>query len=81
MTLYAQDGLPIVLLEGFQELVTEVDCQVDEGRLVLKWGGKEAWEYARGVWGEVVKRDGGGKFLLVVWREGCGAGGQRQAYV
>ncbi|KAF6235168.1 hypothetical protein HO173_006797 [Letharia columbiana] len=80
MTLHAPDGLPIVLLERFEELDVEVDCRDDEGVLSLMFGSSDAFEYAREKWGYVNKVDDG-KFLLIANKDGCGPGGQRQPYV
>ena len=80
MTLYAQDGLPIVVLERFEELNVSVNCRDDEGILVLTFGSTDALDYAEEQWGYVNKADDG-RFLLIANHDGCGPDDQRQAYM
>ena len=80
MTLYAHDGLPIVLLERFEELNVSVKCKDDERTLSLTFGSQEAFDYALKQWGYVNKADDG-KFLFITNKDGCGPDGQRQAYM
>lgn len=71
MTLYAAKDLPIVLLERFVDLTEKVSCSDEEGRLVLTFASRDAFDYARRRWGYVNDADGG-RFLLVVYGMGCG---------
>ena len=80
MTLQAPDGLPIVLLEHFQELVVEINCRDQEGRLDLKWDSVNAFEVAKSQW-NYVNKDEKGRFLVIANQDGCGQTGQRQGYV
>ena len=80
MTLYAQDGLPIVLLEGFEELNVSVDCRDDKGMLSLTFGSMDAFDYARQQWGYINEADDG-KFLLIANHDRCGPDDQRQPYM
>lgn len=80
MTLHAQDGLPIVSLEQFEELNVTVDCQNDEGMLDLVFDSTDAFEYAKEQWCYVNKADDG-KFMLIANNDGCGSKDQRQAYM
>ena len=79
MTLYAPDGLPIVLLERFEELKVSVRCQDDEGKLSLTFSSKDAFDYALSQWGYINKADDG-RFLFITNKDGCGPDDQRQAY-
>lgn len=79
MTLYAPDGLPIVLLESLQDLNVSVKCKDDEGTLSLTFGTRDAFNYALKQWGYVNKADDG-KFLFITNKDGCAPDGQRQAY-
>lgn len=79
MTLYAPEGLPIVLLERFEELNVSVKCRDDEGTLSLTFGSRDAFDYARKQWGYVNKADDG-QFLFITNKDGCGPDDQRQAY-
>lgn len=80
MTLYAPDDLPIILLEGFEQLTISVNCHDDEGTLDLEFGSADAFEYAKKQWGFVNEVEHG-KFLLIANPDGCGSKGQRQGYV
>ncbi|CAF9942270.1 MAG: hypothetical protein ALECFALPRED_009642 [Alectoria fallacina] len=80
MTLYAPDGLPIVLLERFELLNVSVKCQDDEGVLSLVFASEDAFDYAVKQWGYVNEADDG-KFLLIANKDGCGIDGQRQPYI
>ena len=80
MTIYAQDGLPIVVLERFDELNVSVNCRDDEGVLALTFGSTDAFNYAEEQWGYVNKADDG-QFLLIANNDGCGPDDQRQAYM
>ena len=60
MTLYAQDNLPIVLHERFEELNVSVKCKDDDdGTLVLTFDSKDAFDYAKQQWGYVNEADDG----------------------
>lgn len=80
MTLYAQPGLPIVLLERFEELNISVKCWDDEGQLLLTFGSMDAFEYALKQWGYVNEADNG-SFLFIANKDECGPDDQRQAYM
>ena len=81
MTLYAPEGLPIVLLERFErQLNVSVTCRDDEGVLSLVFATEDAFAYAVRRWGFVNEADDG-RFLLIANVDGCGVDGQRQAYV
>lgn len=80
MTLYAADGLPIVLLERFEELNVSVNCHDDEGTLSLTFASKDAFDYSKTKWEYVNKADDG-KFLLIANTDGCGPHDQRQPYM
>ena len=77
LTLHAQDGLPIVLLE---RLNVSVGCRDEEGTLALTFGSTEAFEYAKEQWG-YVKKAVDGRFLLIANHDGCGPDDQRQSYM
>ena len=80
MTLYAPDGLPIVLLERFEELNISVKCQDDKGTLSLTFDSTDAFDYAKNQWGYVNEADDG-KFLFIANKDGCGPDDQRQPYM
>ena len=80
MTLYAQEDLPIVLLERFEELNVSVKCKDDDGTLILSFNSNDAFYYAKQVWRYVNEADDG-KFLFIVNKDGCGPDDQRQPYM
>ncbi len=80
MTLFAQDGLPIILLEGFEELIISVDCRDNEGKLDLKFGSTDAFDHAKKQWAYVNEEENG-NFLLIANHDNCGSDDQRQGYM
>ena len=80
MTLYAPDGLFMVLLEHFDHLTSAIDCKGDDGTLSLTFNSPQSYEYALQAWGFVNANDDG-KFLLIANHKGCGPDDERQAYM
>lgn len=80
MTLHAPLGLPIVLLERFEELNISVKCQDDNGTLSLMFGSTDAFDYANNQWAYVNEADDG-NFLFIANKDGCGPDDQRQLYM
>ncbi|KAL8795435.1 MAG: hypothetical protein Q9195_002024 [Heterodermia aff. obscurata] len=79
MTLYAPDGLPIVLMERFEGLTSAVDCKGDDGAMSLTFNSKKAYEYALKIWG-YINEDDDKNFLLIANHDGCGPKDERQPY-
>lgn len=79
MTLYAVDGLPIVLMERFEGLTSAVDCEGDDGSMSLTFKSKEAYDYALKIWG-YINEDDDKRFLLIANHDGCGPADERQPY-
>ena len=79
MTLYAPDGLPIVLMERFEGLTSKVDCKGDDGSMSLVFKSKAAYEYALKTWQYINDKDDE-QFLLIANHEGCGPDDERQPY-
>ncbi|KAL8952231.1 MAG: hypothetical protein Q9222_001845 [Ikaeria aurantiellina] len=79
MTLYAPDGLPIVLMERFEGLTAAVDCKGDDGAMSLTFTSKQAYDYALKIWG-YINEDDDKQFLLIANHDGCGKVDQRQPY-
>ena len=79
MTLYAPDGLPIVLLERFEGLTSSVDCKGDDGAMSLTFNSKKAYKYALKIWG-YINEDDDKQFLLIANHDGCGPDDERQPY-
>ena len=79
MTLYAPDGLPIVLMERFEGLTSAVDCKGDDGAMSLTFNSKKAYKYALKIWG-YINEDNDKQFLLIANHDGCGPKDERQPY-
>lgn len=80
LTLFAQDGLPIILLEEFEELIISVDCRDNEGRLDLKFNSTDAFDHAKKQWAYVNEKEHD-NFLLIANHDNCGSNDQRQGYM
>ena len=80
MTLYAEDGLEIVLMERFEGLTSAVDCKGDDGTMSLTFSSQGAYKYALKQWDFINKSDNG-TFLLIANHDGCGPDGERQPYL
>ena len=79
MTLYASDGLPIVLMERFEGLTSAVDCKGDDGSMSLTFKSQQAYRYALQIWG-YINEDDDKNFLLIANHDGCGPQDERQPY-
>ncbi|KAL8646780.1 MAG: hypothetical protein Q9210_005935 [Variospora velana] len=79
MTLYAPDGLPIVLMERFESLTSAVDCKGDDGTMSLTFKSKQAYRHALKMW-QYVNEDEDKQFLLIANHDGCGPADERQPY-
>lgn len=79
MTLYAPDGLPIILMERFEGLTAAVDCKGDDGTMSLTFNSIEAYDYALKTW-QIINEDDDKQFLLIANHDGCGADDERQPY-
>ena len=78
MTLYAE-GLPIVLLERFDDLTSKVDCKGDDGTMSLTFNSKEAYNHAMTIWSKI-NEDDAKQFLVIANHDGCGPDDKRQPY-
>jgi len=80
MTLYADDGLQIVLMERFEGLTKSVDCKGDDGTMSLTFNSNDAFQYALKTW-DFINQSEEKKFLLIANHNGCGPNDQRQPYL
>ena len=80
MTLYAEDGLQIVLMERFEGLTESVDCKGDDGTMSLTFNSQAAFQYALQTW-EFINESAEKKFLLIANHNGCGPDDERQPYL
>ena len=80
MTLYAEDGLELVLMERFDGLTSAVDCNGDDGSMSLMFSSQGAFKYALSQWTYINKSDNG-TFILIANHDGCGPDGERQPYL
>ena len=79
MTLFAPNGLRIVMMERFEGLTSAVDCKGDDGEMSLTFSSKEAFDHAVREW-NWINLDDSKKFLLIANHDGCGPDAERQAY-
>lgn len=79
MTLYAPDGLQIVMMERFEPLTSAVDCNGDDGMMSLTFKSKEAFQRALDTW-SFINQAPEKEFLLIANHDGCGPQDERQAY-
>ncbi|KAL9577879.1 MAG: hypothetical protein Q9212_006082 [Teloschistes hypoglaucus] len=80
MTLYAPDGLQIVLMERFEPLTSAVDCNGDDGNMSLTFKSKDAFQHAVDTW-NFINQAPEKKFLLIANHDGCGPNDERQPYL
>ncbi|KAL6718213.1 hypothetical protein ACLMJK_004301 [Lecanora helva] len=80
MTLYAPDGLMMVMMERFETLTSSVDCKGDDGSMFLTFKSQDAFSHALQQWSYINQNDDG-KFLLIANHDGCGPDDQRQPYL
>ncbi|KAK0508611.1 hypothetical protein JMJ35_008887 [Cladonia borealis] len=80
MTLYATDGLLLVLMERFDSLTSSVDCDGDSGTISLTFNSQDAFNYALQEWNYINQNDDG-QFLLIANHEGCGPDDERHPYL
>ena len=79
MTLYAPDGLEMIMMERFEGLTTAVDCQGDDGTMSLTFKSQQAYQYALDTWSHINRKDDD-RFLLIANHDGCGPDEERQPY-
>ncbi|KAL8766266.1 MAG: hypothetical protein Q9194_006308 [Teloschistes cf. exilis] len=80
MTLYAPDGLQIVMMERFEPLTSAVDCKGDDGHMSLTFKSKDAFKHALDTW-TFINQAPEKKFLLIANHDGCGPDDERQPYL
>lgn len=80
MTLYAPNGMLMVLLERFDHLTTAIDCKGDDGTMSLTFNSRNAYQYALQAW-RYINAKADDRFLLVANHQGCGPDEARQAYM
>ena len=80
MTLYAPDGLQMIMMERFEGLTSAVDCNGDDGSMFLTFNSQQAYDYALQTWSYVNQNDND-KFLLIANHNGCGPNDDRQPYL
>lgn len=80
MTLYAPDGLLMIMMERFEGLTSSVDCKGDDGTMSLTFNSLNAFNHALQSWSYINDNDNG-EFLLIANHEGCGPDDQRQPYL
>lgn len=79
MTLHAPEGLEIVLMEKFEGLTKNLDCNEDERSLALTFKSKDAFDQALKKWNFINQREDK-NFILIANHDGCGPDDERQPY-
>ncbi|KAL8687877.1 MAG: hypothetical protein Q9218_006073 [Villophora microphyllina] len=80
MTLYAPDGLQLVMMERFELLTSAVDCNGDDGSMSLTFKSQDAFNHALDTW-SFINQAPEKKFLLIANHDGCGPNDERQPYL
>ncbi|KAI4116400.1 MAG: hypothetical protein LQ338_007720 [Usnochroma carphineum] len=80
MTLYAPDGLQMVMMERFEPLTSTVDCNDDDGTMSLTFKSQEAFKHALDTW-SFINQAQEKQFLLIANHDGCGPQDERQPYL
>ncbi|KAL9045926.1 MAG: hypothetical protein Q9214_001116 [Letrouitia sp. 1 TL-2023] len=80
MTLYAPDGLQMVMMERFEPLTSSVDCKGDDGTMSLTFKSPDAFRHALETW-SFINEAPEKKFLLIANHDGCGPDDERQPYL
>ncbi|KAG8530110.1 uncharacterized protein KY384_005592 [Bacidia gigantensis] len=80
MTLFAPDGLQIVMMERFEGLTSAVDCQGNDGTLSLTFKSQDAFNYALKTWSTINDHEDH-RFLMIANHAGCGPDDERQPYI
>ncbi|KAI4267357.1 MAG: hypothetical protein LQ337_008391 [Flavoplaca oasis] len=80
MTLFAPDGLQIVMMERFEPLTSAVDCKGDDGEMSLTFKSQEVFDHAINTWGFINEAQEE-RFLLIANHDGCGPDEERQPYL
>ena len=79
MTLFAPDGLQMIMMERFEGYTSTVDCNDDDGILSLTFKSQEAYEYALNTWSHINQR-AEDRFILIANHDGCGQENGRTPY-
>ena len=79
MTLFAPDGLEMIMMERFEGLTTAVDCKGDDGTMSLTFKSQQAYQYALDTWSHINHKDDD-RFILIANHDGCGPDDERQPY-
>ena len=80
MTLYAEDGLEMIMMENFEGLTSAVDCKGDDDTISLTFKSPQAFDYALKTWSHINEKDEY-NFLLIANHDGCGPVDERQPYL
>lgn len=80
MTLFAPNGVPVIMMERFEGLTKAVDCSIEkDGFVGLTLKDQKGFDHAREAWDWI--NDGeNDEFILITDHEGCSPGDQRKGY-
>jgi len=79
MTMFAQENLPIVMMEKFAGLTSHVDCHSQDGQMSLTFRDAAAYKQAAKVWAHLNEKDEN-QFLMIANHPSCSDPGQRQPF-
>jgi hypothetical protein len=79
MTMFAQEKLPIVMMEKFAGLTSKVDCQGADGQMSLTFRSDAAYQQASKVW-KYLNDAQENQFLMIANHPSCSDPGQRQPF-
>lgn len=80
ITLQQSPGLPIVLLERFEHLTTDVDCRGRSGHMSLRFTSEDTFQQALKAW-RYINAHVDHQFLLIANHDGCAPEDDRQPYM
>lgn len=80
ITLQASPGLPLVLLERFEHLTTQVDCRGRDGHMSLTFISMDAFQQALKAW-RYINNHADHQFLVIANHDGCAPEDDRQPYL
>ena len=80
ITLQEMPGLPLVLLERFEHLTTNVDCRGKSGHISLTFTSGDTFQQAHQAW-RYINDHVDHQFLLIANHDGCAPEDDRQPYM
>lgn len=70
----------MVMMEHFEEHLSNHDCHKDSGHMTLTFNSREAFKHALESWSHV-NNDANKQFIMIANHDGCGPDFERQPYM